>query len=231
MQSFKTVNVVKTALKIRTDIKDLEIPETWPPNIPEVNIGEKAIIPESLLDLLETVLTGKPNSSNTRQRVQRLVSSFGQDIVYAVTNGQLKPTKHILLPFAVKSLTGNVELIKILNRLGHSVSYSKLEEIETALCLQKLSVAGDMSLPANIYAGVPTTLAFDNIDRLEEILSGKGSSHRVNGIAIQPKMICPQLQRLYAAVSKTKKRGITPNMSSLPSYNVGQREDQQPLTV
>ena len=32
---------------------------------------------------------------------------------------------------------------------------------------------------------MPTVLAFDNIDRVEETLRGRGTSHGVNGIAVQ----------------------------------------------
>ena len=65
-----------------------------------------------------------------------------------------------------KSLTGNVELIKIMNRLGHSCSYSNQEEIDTALCIEKLdTITGNgVPLPLNIEAYVPTVLAYDNID-------------------------------------------------------------------
>ena len=69
--------------------------------------------------------------------------------------------KHILLPCGVKSLTGNVELIKVLNRLGHSISYSKLEELDTALCLQKQRTEADKGviLPSSSHLCIPTILA------------------------------------------------------------------------
>ncbi|KAI0221981.1 hypothetical protein LSAT2_026763 [Lamellibrachia satsuma] len=90
-------------------------------------------------------------------------------MVFAITYCKTTP-KHIILPFAVKSLTGNVELIHTLNRLGHSVSYYQLEEIDTALSLQKLSLSeDDVPFPANIHPGVFTTLSWDNIDRLEVV--------------------------------------------------------------
>ncbi|KAG1698120.1 Zinc finger protein 233 [Nymphon striatum] len=73
------------------------------------------------------------------ERVQRITISFNQDVVYVVTNGLEKTPKHVLLPYTIKSLTGNVELIHTLNRFGYGISYSKLEELDTALCLQKLS--------------------------------------------------------------------------------------------
>ena len=93
------------------------------------------------------------------------MNSLGQDIIYAVTNGKVKPPKHITLPFAVKSLTGNTELIHMLNRLGHSVSYSQLEEIDTALCLQKLCMyEGFVALPKKHLSRTnPQNLSFSRI--------------------------------------------------------------------
>ena len=90
------------------------------------------------------------------------------------------------MSYGVKTLTENVELIQLLNRLGHGVSYSQLEQNDTALCLQKL--AADLNqtliLPGTIQPNVFPNLAWDSIDRLEETLTGEGTTHHVNGIAI-----------------------------------------------
>ena len=86
----------------------------------------------------------------------------------------------------MKCLTGNAELIQILNRLGHCVSHSMTEQIETVLCMQKL---GSLTIQNVILLtdliNLITTHVWDNIDRLEEAMSGKGTSYRVGGIAIQ----------------------------------------------
>lgn len=156
MESKRSEDIIdKAALQMRGDIKRQDYRQTWPPQI-----SEDMTIPTSVTRFLHTLLTGTTDCSNPSDRVQRLCSSFAQDLVYAITNGKVKPTKHITLPFAVKSLTGNVELVHILNRLGHSLSYSQVEEIDTALCLQKLSLSdGQPVLPRDIHAGVFTTLA------------------------------------------------------------------------
>ena len=102
---------------------------------------------------LYTLLTGNNDSSEGEccQRVQRLMKSFAQDLVFGVTRGRIKPPKQILLSYAVKTLTNNVELVSILNRYGHGTSYSQLEEINTALCLQKMATTkSEIPLPANI---------------------------------------------------------------------------------
>lgn len=218
--------LIKAANQIRGDIKTMakDTTQTWPP---EVESNPSEIIPESLLRFLCTLLTGFDEREDATSRVQRLVDSFGQDIVYAVTCGKTKPPKHVVLPFSVKSLTGNVELIGILNRLGHSVSYSQMEEIDTALCLQKLS-GTNPALPSNISHGVFTTLAWDNIDRLEETLSGEGTSHRVNGIAVQAKPTDPVPAQPLPAVTRTKKRSIDEPLLMLPTYNAGQRAAPPP---
>ena len=140
----------------------------------------------------------------------------------------LQKTKHILLLWAVKTLTGNVELIKLLNHLGHGVSYTKLEEVETALCLQKIESKGEpgVILPSNIHPCLSTTLAFDNIHQLEEIVSGDGTSHRMNGIAIQTldtaeAPIPAEKVRQQEKLPQKKKRSIDQAPMVLTSCNAG----------
>lgn len=81
-------------------------------------------------------------------------------------------------------------------------------------------------LPSNVYPGTNTVLAFDNIDRLEGTLSGGETSHRVNGIAVQPvtdqKIVVPK-------VEKTKKRSFSAPEERLPIYNVGKRVGAPPI--
>ena len=88
--------------------------------------------------------------SNSKNKIQW--NSVGQDISYTVSNSQFLPTKHVPLPFTVKSLTENAELVKIMNRLGHELSCSK---VLTTL------------IPNNIHQHIPTTAVY----RLEETLS------------------------------------------------------------
>ena len=66
-----------------------------------------------------------------------------------------------------------------------------LEEIDISLCVHKLGQDGGVT-PDQVKPYVPTALAWDNIDRLEEPLTGRGTSHRVNGIAVQPRMLSPR---------------------------------------
>lgn len=95
--------MIKTALRLRTAIQDQEIKVSWPPQPSELT--EDAVkIPEDLKQFLFILLTGKTGFQNFQscsQKIQRLVISFGQDLVFGVTGGKQRPPKHILLLYAV----------------------------------------------------------------------------------------------------------------------------------
>ena len=55
--------------------------------------------------------------------------------------GVAQTPKHLLLPMTVKSLTGNAELVTLLNRFGHGLSYSQIEELETAIAEQQKQIS------------------------------------------------------------------------------------------
>ena len=198
----------------------------WPPEPRNTN-KESVSLPQPLITFLQLLLTGE--LSTPSERIARLISSIGQDIIFGATRGQVKPPKHVLLPYAIKSLTGNVELITILNRLGAGLSYTQLSEIDTALCLRKLALITpdvEIALPESVQPYVNTTVCFDNIDRMEETLSGSGTSHRVNGIIIQPKVFGPQLPpKPLIQIDKSKKRSLHDVIDDLhlPAYNAGEK--------
>ena len=207
------------AVLIRSDILSLK-PQPWPPHPDDLSRSE---LTASLEVFLRILLAGEKKSNDElSDKQKRLINSIGQDCIYAVSGGTQVPAKHILLPWGVKTLTGNVELIKVLNRLGHGVCYSRLEELETALSLKKQEREG-VFLPTTSHPNVPTVLAFDNIDRLEETLSGSGTSHRVNGIIVQPQVNTVKPASPDLKHTKATKRSITPVQIEVPEYNAGKR--------
>ena len=221
----------QTSSLIRQAIKKDMVSTPWPYH--PSDIATHSTIPNELQRFLVGLLTGNPTSTaNTSQRTDILVESFSQDMIYAVTHGQYKPPKHFLLPYAVKTLTGNTEIIRILNKFGHGVSYDQLEENDTAMCLQKLAMGFNQRavLPVSIKPHVFTNLAWDNIDRLEETLTGKGTSHQVNGIAVQPKVYgpYPPMPEL-PSLDKQKQRSLKIDHEELEVYYASARVGPQLL--
>jgi len=88
-----TKEISKTALHLRKAIQDQEIKASWPPQPCE--LSENAVtIPDDLKEFLFTMLTGStgfPGLQSFSQKVQRLITSFGQDLVFGVSGGRQKP--------------------------------------------------------------------------------------------------------------------------------------------
>ena len=143
-----------------------------------------------LLDIFcIVVISGKLNEgdSNVSEKTIRLKNSVAQDIVYAVSNGTIKT--HVLFSTVVKSLCNNTEVIKIINRYGHGISYDKVEKIEAEYALkvideQKQSrvIIPEGVTANNCYSSVALMVA-DNIDNLENTMT----LHRVNYILVTMK--------------------------------------------
>ena len=156
-------------------------PLQWPPSaryLESLNIP----IPSELDKFLFLLITGIYPADN-RVKASRLVESIGQDICRATTNGHWKLPKHILLCMTLRHQFRSAELTTLLNRFGHSESYSFSLELETALAasLQESSVL----LPTHVIRN-PTLPAlfhsdWDNFDKN----TASGSIHTSHGIMLQ----------------------------------------------
>ena len=118
--------------------------------------------------------------------VHRQVLSISQDLIHVVSRGRVKTQKHVALPLLIKNLGGTSEIITVLNRLGHGLSYTQTEELETALAEEV--ARPDVLLPSSCQPGVFGTFCWDNSDLQEETLSGRGTTHCTSGIVIQQKV-------------------------------------------
>lgn len=66
-----------------------------------------------------------------QQKGESLKLSFAQGTVYAVRNGPINTPKSILLPTLIKSFSNNTEIINVVNKLSHGVSYTVSMETHT----------------------------------------------------------------------------------------------------
>lgn len=152
----------------------------WPPSSEDLD-SESTIVPDLLYNMMPWILSSQSDYSvervsNLSPNVHRIVLSLCQDLIHAVSRGRIKTPKHVVLPMTVKSLTGNVELITILNRFGHGLSYSQIEEAETGLAKTQIAKQGNgVFVPSACHPNVSGVLCWDNNDLQEETLSGKFS--------------------------------------------------------
>ena len=87
------------------------------------------------LQFFQVLYTGE-SAQPENKRVQRLVQSVSDDVIFATTRGRIKPGKHLCLGLGLKSLTGSRRVLEILNRFGHLVSYHTVETIETQMATE-----------------------------------------------------------------------------------------------
>lgn len=165
------------------------------------------------------------------QRLRRYVLSLGQDIIHMVTNGRVKTPKHVALPLAIKHMTGSVEPVSLLNRFGHGLSRMHLCEVETAMCLDRLSMqeTHHKYVPSNIVAGTFVTMCWDNIDFHEETLSG-ATTHCTNGIMVQrvADVAINKASNEPAKLTKRHARSLPPPAEADIDYVSGSRTDPTP---
>jgi len=69
----------------------------------------------------------------------------------------------------------------------------------------------------------PHVFAWDNTDQLEKTVTGKGTSHRINGIAVQAKVYGPFLPtaELPHIEKKSKQRSVCAKIHDLEAYVSG----------
>ena len=179
----------------------------WPP--PPGNVLKEWELPsEHLSNFLSLLLVGKKMEKLSPDQSRRVVS-ICHDILYGVSNGRWLQPKHILLAMSIWHLTGRSDIIKLLNRFGHSISYSKLLEIITAI--HTTTQDHNSHIPPCIKAegNEVVHLCWDNFDLNEETPSGGGTTHSTHGIIIQEsqsEMTHSQASLTFPSTEKTKQR-------------------------
>ena len=91
------------ASEIKQSVKQHCAKREWPSDLSNIT-QENSDAPTLVTTFLRYVLGG--NDQELGERMSWLSSSAGQDLMFGITRGRYKPAKHILLPSAVKSLTG-----------------------------------------------------------------------------------------------------------------------------
>ena len=154
----------------------------WPPTAADLDVDPS--IPKELTKFLKFVVSG--DNSSECERSHRLVLSIGQDIARAVTNGEWKLPKQILLGETIRHLYRSKNLVTILNKLGHCELYDFCLELETAMAkaLEEVST----HLTPQIITGednVVFHMEWDNMNKLTTNIHGNNVVNSTGGIMIQ----------------------------------------------
>ena len=209
-------NTVKRAAAIlREDVTNV-INEAstlpWPPTIESLKSDDRN--PPATLALFYNHLLSAANSHHAASSTtERYVTSFSQDVMHAVSHGDFVALKHATMGLGLHSLTGQKLPLVVLSRLGHSINYDRICEIETAQAelaqhFQSMSLYSPV-MPIDAESKVTTTFWWDNFDRNIETASGAGSIHNTPGIVFQEQSKSTITRDTNVSIPKSKRRSIT----------------------
>ena len=118
-------DVIRVARLLYYEVKSHKAQMSWPPNEDELTPEKIPLYIPHLLDVFLTVLISGHSSNSDKSKTEktlRLKESFGQDIVFCVTNGAIKTPKSVLFPSVVKGICNNTEVLKLINKYGHGIT-------------------------------------------------------------------------------------------------------------
>lgn len=89
------------------------------------------------------------------------------------------------LGLATKSLTSSRQVLNILDRYGHTISYTTAVKLETETTFAEYQSSATIPTGISNIPGLCTHVAYDNFDRFVDTSSGKDTLHDTVGIIYQ----------------------------------------------
>ena len=220
------IEIFHAAMNLHHAVRSVDPVLSSTPRASELNsAAAEMCVPLFLHNLLAWIIGGPDLETvdttglvQVSPKVYGVVTSIGQDIVYAANHGRVIPPKHLALATTTRHLTRSQQLATVLNRFGHAVSDSKASEIEISLVMETQQC--DVTLPSNISSSGRVFFCTDNNNRNEETLDGKGTMHSTDTIVLQN--TTHERTTSTAAVTASERRsssGRRPR-SLAPSYPV-----------
>ena len=116
--------VKKTAKILRQEL--LNSPDIYSSSPPT----KREVLPPLAEAFLSIFLTSRGYKSS---RLTQMISSLARDLAYSASFGTKRVHKQVQLGICVERKSRSVDLIRWLNRLGHSISYDQINSIENKL--------------------------------------------------------------------------------------------------
>lgn len=158
----------------------------WPPSIEQITSDERKP-PRSVTYFFENLLKST-TSTVENDNTSRLIDSYAQDLVHGVTKGKIITEKHYLMGLGLHNLTGQKNVVEIVNKFGNSISYPLTCEIlttqaESAIKRSKMSAL--LPLQPQFNEAILTFFWVDNLDLVIDKQYGGGAINITSMMAFQ----------------------------------------------
>ena len=208
----KSSSIIEVVSTIREDIvtycndkKEMRLP----PKVSELEMFDK---PDSVKLFLTSLLGGKGHSIIDNKNINRLIDSYAADIIQSVMRGKVLTKKHYLLAMGLHSMIGSRNVITVLNKMGHCMTYNNTCEIETALAEATLVRSKEENILPILPVGDEIILTYfwvDNFDVETESRRGNGSIHTTHLMAFQESSDGLSTNTNNMNLTRTKRRKIS----------------------
>ena len=209
----KDVIIKEAAQLLRSDIIEYlnNLPETpWPPHIDSFDKAEH--FPDSIIQFLECFV--KSPGREATKNVNRIVNSFASDFIESISGKKITNAKHLVLALELHNMTEQKNVIQILNKLGHCISYDLTCEIETSQAQVSLIEQENNSilpiLPTADDDIIITYFWVDNFDKIIESMTGGGAVNSTHMIAFQEKSNSSLLNKNKVTLERNCLRKLPP---------------------
>ena len=223
----KDILIKQTASLLLEDITDYmnslkDMP--WPPTIESLTSNDQKMS-RSLKLFMDKLLTSPGHDSEIVERL-----SYTRDFIHGVTRGKVITLKHFLVGKGLHNITGQKLPIQMLSRLGHSVDYNTVCEIETAqaeIALQNAEVNPLNLKPGTENSTVLTVFWADNFN--VKIDSDNKMINSIHTVAFQESTSGAAEQQDYILLEKSRKRSIEPIFQE--EQNIIANPKKEPLRI
>ena len=131
------------------------------------------------------VLYTGSNKPFWEDRVDKLVNSMSDDMLFVITCTRTKSGTHLCMVLPLNSVIGSRNVVEIVNRFGYCISYHTAEALETEIATyishRKYATPDGITQ----LVGLCTSEALDNSGELTQTLSGGGTLHYTVGICYE----------------------------------------------
>ena len=172
------------AKSLRKDIKEFETKQdTDMPDVDSENLAisyesVEKLVPNMLYNFIAWIISGTDHISDGNIKValsekeHEKVLNIAQDVMYSVNKKPMP--KHVGLALHILRQTRSKDLVRILNRFGHSTSYDDAQRYITAMAqlVDSRIEIDQVFIPSNLKHGHFLQCAFDNLDFSEDTRDG-----------------------------------------------------------
>ena len=187
--------IFEAAKIIKHEIKECKGISARPLDVSDLNENTvRRLVPNNLYWLLRWIIGPTLDIEDTSTIDEKKGLSIAQDIIHCSSNARVKTPKHVSLAMSTHHLTGSKQIIILLNRMGHCISYDEMKNVDASLATGVLAQSEeyDTVLPSNISPGSFIQMGSNNDDFNEETIDGKNTTHVTTMVVYQRKPFGPE---------------------------------------